>query len=113
MALSQKKKRFSLFGSPPKSPLISPILGTSLLSNYFPSQDYSSDKYPVVAEDVRKAFEALERLVSAADAYRDLMNKLCKISKVFCKALKEYGSCKGLENTHGEKEFLFLLLLIL
>ncbi|CAG8592659.1 2444_t:CDS:2 [Diversispora eburnea] len=100
MALTQKKKRFSLFGSPPMSPLLSPIIGTSLLSNYFPSQDNSSEKHSAVTEDVRKAFEALERLVSAADAYRDLMNKLCKVSKMFSKALKDYGNCKGLENTH-------------
>ncbi|RHZ59927.1 hypothetical protein Glove_360g148 [Diversispora epigaea] len=100
MALTQKKKRFSLFGSPPMSPLLSPIIGTSLLSSYFPSQDNSSEKQPAVTEDVRKAFEALERLVSAADAYRDLMNKLCKVSKMFSKALKDYGNCKGLENTH-------------
>ncbi|CAG8697558.1 11232_t:CDS:2, partial [Scutellospora calospora] len=42
----------------------------------------------------------LERLVMAADVYRDLMDRLNKASKHFSKALKDYGNGKGLETTY-------------
>ncbi|CAG8592966.1 17001_t:CDS:2, partial [Cetraspora pellucida] len=94
MALMQKKKRFTFFGSPPKSP----TLGSSFYAS-FPSQDNQDSKHPVL-DDVRKAEINLERLVMAADAYRDLMDRLSKASKNFSKALKDYGNGKGLENTY-------------
>src|SRR4051812_39366260 len=94
------KKRFSFFGSPPLSPILSPTKSSTLLSNYFSSQEKQEDKLPN-ADDVRKAIDNLERLVLAADAYRELMNKLCKASKIFCKTLKDYGNSKGMENVHG------------
>jgi hypothetical protein len=103
MALPQKipqKKRFSFFGSPPLSPIISPTKNTALLSNYFSSQEKQEDKLPNV-DDVRKAIDNLERLVLAADAYRELLNKLSKASKTFSKTLKDYGNSKGMENVHG------------
>ena len=98
MALA--KKRFSLFGSPPMSPILSPTKNSTLLSSYFSSQDKHEDKLPT-ADEVRKAIDNLERLVSAADAYRDLVNKLSKASKTLSKTLKDYGNSKGMENVHG------------
>ena len=52
--------------------------------------------------NVSKSVDALERLVSAADTYRDLITRLTKASKAFSKALKEYGHCKGMEERHGK-----------
>lgn len=95
MALSQKK-RFTFFGSPPTSPILSP---TKTLSSYF-SQEKQVDKLPNI-EDARKAVDNLERLVVAAEAYRDLINKLSKASKTFGKTLKDYGNSKGMDNVHG------------
>lgn len=92
MALSQKK-RFTFFGSPPMSPVLSP---TKNLSSYFSQED----KLPNI-DDARKAVDNLERLVVAAEAYRDLINKLSKASKTFSKTLKEYGNSKGMDNVHG------------
>ncbi|CAG8837131.1 18330_t:CDS:2, partial [Racocetra persica] len=86
-------KRFTFFGSPPTSP----TLGSSFFAS-FPSQDNQDSKHPVL-DDVRKAEINLERLVMAADAYRDLMDRLSKASKNFSKALKDYGNGKGLETT--------------
>ena len=103
MALPQKK-RFTFFGSPPLSPILSPTKSSTLLSNYF-SQEKQEDKLPN-ADDVRKAIDNLERLVLAADAYRDLLNKLSKASKTFYKTLKDYGHCKGMENVHGTLKYL-------
>ncbi|GBC51906.1 uncharacterized protein OCT59_022144 [Rhizophagus irregularis] len=91
MALSQKK-RFTFFGSPPMSPVLSP---TKNLSSYFSQED----KLPNI-DDARKAVDNLERLVVAAEAYRDLINKLSKASKTFSKTLKEYGNSKGMDNVH-------------
>ncbi|CAG8566647.1 1137_t:CDS:2, partial [Dentiscutata heterogama] len=96
MALMQKKKRFTFFGSPPKSPTV----GSSFFTSYIPSQDNQELKYPVL-DDVRKAENNLERLVMAADAYRDLMDRLSKASKHFSKALKDYGNGKGLDTTYA------------
>lgn len=96
MAL-QQKKRFTFFGSPPMSPILSP---TKTLSNYFSSQEKQEDKLPN-SEDVRKAVDNLERLIVAAETYRDLINKLTKASKTFSKTLKDYGNSKGMENVHG------------
>ncbi|GBC09353.1 hypothetical protein RclHR1_00880007 [Rhizophagus clarus] len=95
MAL-QQKKRFTFFGSPPMSPILSP---TKTISNYFSSQEKQEDKLPN-AEEVRKAVDNLERLVVAAETYRDLINKLTKASKTFSKTLKDYGNSKGMENVH-------------
>ncbi|KAF0484805.1 hypothetical protein F8M41_022916 [Gigaspora margarita] len=93
MALMQKKKRFTFFGSPPKSP----TPGSSFFASH---QDNQESKYSVL-DDVRKAENNLERLVMAADAYRDLMDRLNKASKQFSKALKDYGNGKGLETTYA------------
>ncbi|CAG8567155.1 10022_t:CDS:2, partial [Racocetra fulgida] len=76
----------------------SPTLGSSFFAS-FPSQDNQESKHPVL-DDVRKAEINLERLVMAADAYRDLMDRLSKASKNFSKALKDYGNGKGLETTY-------------
>ena len=97
MASSQQKKRFSFFGSPPMSPILSP---TKTFSNYFSSHEKQDDKLSNI-DDVHKAVDNLERLVVAAEAYRDLMNKLSKASKTLSKTLKDYGNTKGMENVHG------------
>ncbi|CAG8441926.1 14202_t:CDS:2 [Acaulospora colombiana] len=68
--------------------------------SYIFKEDSTEKRPAATVDDVRKSVNALERLVTAADSYRDLMNRLSKASKVFSIALKEYGSCKGLENKH-------------
>ena len=112
MAFPQIKRRFSLFSSPPKSPINSPPLtipqNLSNTSLYFPSQDIRKDnKYTL--DDVRKSIENLERLVLAADEYRDCINKLNKSSKNFSKCLKDYCNCKEIDKSHGMFFFVILI----
>ncbi|CAG8473229.1 46095_t:CDS:2 [Gigaspora margarita] len=100
MVTSHKKKRFSLFGSQPSSPVQTSILGSSL-NSYFPGQPTRDDK-ALGLNDVQKAVENLGRLVSDAGNFCDLVDKLAKASKAFSKSLKEYGNCKGMDNSHGK-----------
>jgi len=97
MTIQQKKKRFSFFVSPPRSPVLSPAINQSVLSLTTTDPDGLFDR-----ANVSKSVDALERLVSAADTYRDLITRLTKASKAFSKALKEYGHCKGMEERHGK-----------
>jgi hypothetical protein len=94
--MAMQKKRFTFFGSPPMSPILSP---TKTFSTYF-AQEKQEDKLPNT-DDVRKAVDNIERLVVAAEAYRDLIYKLSKASKTFSKTLRDYGNSKGMENVHG------------
>lgn len=98
MVTSHKKKRFSLFGSQPSSPVQTSILGSSL-NSYFPGQPTRDDK-ALGLNDVQKAVENLGRLVSDAGNFCVLVDKLAKASKAFSKSLKEYGNCKGMDNSH-------------
>nr|CAG8460932.1 13881_t:CDS:2 [Entrophospora candida] len=105
MALSSKKKLFSLFTPPPMSPILSPIginSNGTMISNYFPTIETLEDRQlqQPTLEDIRKAGENFERLVAAAEAYRDLTIKIGKASKTLSKALKDYGNSKGMDNIH-------------
>lgn len=108
MALSSKtskKKLFSLFTPPPMSPILSPIginSNGTMISNYFPTMEILEDRQlqQPTLEDIRKAAENFERLVAAAEAYRDLTIKIGKASKTLSKALKDYGNSKGMDNIH-------------
>src|SRR5690242_19350914 len=97
MAQAQKKKRFSLFGSPPQSPPLSPVGRTTLFAEQT-QQEQHLDR-----QSARKAVESLERLVATAETYRELVAKVGKTSRQLSKALKEYSACRGMEQTHGKR----------
>ncbi|CAG8460362.1 3942_t:CDS:10 [Funneliformis caledonium] len=88
-------KRLTFFGSPP----MSPTKNSTITFNNFHSHEKLDDKLPN-ADEVRKAIDNLERLVLAADAYRDILNKLNKATKTFSKLLKDYSNSKGMESIH-------------
>ncbi|CAJ0826973.1 9653_t:CDS:2 [Entrophospora sp. SA101] len=74
----------------------------TMISNYFPTIETLEDRQlqQPTLEDIRKAGENFERLVAAAEAYRDLTIKIGKASKTLSKALKDYGNSKGMDNIH-------------
>jgi hypothetical protein len=96
MAKPQMKKRFSFFGSTQKSPTLTPQNSY----NNTPSQEIRDDT-DLIPDDIRKSIENLEKLVLAADEYRDCVNKLSKISKNFSKCLKDYSESKGIDKSYG------------
>lgn len=100
MAKPQVKKRFSFFSSTQKSPPLSPQNLYNNTSSYFLSQEIRDDNNPTT-DDIRISIENLEKLVLAADEYRDYVNKLSKISKNFSKCLKDYSNCKGIDKSYG------------
>ncbi|CAI2184754.1 12204_t:CDS:2 [Funneliformis geosporum] len=95
MAFPQMKKRFSLFGSPPLTPTI--LSNTSSLLTT--PQEICDDNKPT-SDEIRKSFENLEKLVLAADEYRDCVSKLSKISRNFSKCLKDYSNGKGIDKSY-------------
>ncbi|CAB4493353.1 hypothetical protein RhiirA5_399275 [Rhizophagus irregularis] len=99
MAKPQIKKRFSFFSSTQKSPPLSPQNLYNNTSSYFLSQEIRDDNNPTT-DDIRISIENLEKLVLAADEYRDYVNKLSKISKNFSKCLKDYSNCKGIDKSY-------------
>jgi len=103
MAFPQIKRRFSLFGSspPPKIPPVnSPTLTPQNLLNTTTSQDMCKDIKPT-SNDIRKSTENLEKLVLAADEYRDCLNRLNKFSINFSKCLRDYVSGKEVDKSNG------------
>ncbi|KAF9581836.1 hypothetical protein BGW38_001015, partial [Lunasporangiospora selenospora] len=60
----------------------------------------NSGLHSLTRAEVHQSLDMLKRLVTAAESYRELSAKLAKTTKQLGRCFKEYGDCKGMDNTY-------------
>ncbi|KAF9429194.1 hypothetical protein BGZ76_001684, partial [Entomortierella beljakovae] len=76
------------------------MLKKKRFSGLFGAREDETSLNSLTRAEVHQSLENLKKLVIAVESYRELTSKLAKTTKQLGKCFKEYGDCKGMDNTY-------------